>query len=157
MFTLSHSSDTGTADLQRARSCVTTHHSGMSLRTHFQPDITIVEVHGAFGACNAERLSDYVIDLASPTRPLTLDLCGVDFFGGDGVRALVSIAEHCQRTGARWAVVTTETVERLLHITDSNDQLPTTASLEEALQLLTPHRQAWSQPQRITLPELTRC
>ena len=49
-----------------ARSRVATAPSEMSLRTHFQPDITIVDVGGVVDACNAERLSDYVADLASP-------------------------------------------------------------------------------------------
>ena len=61
-------------------------HSGMSLRAHFQPDITIVEVHGAIDACNADRLTDSIDGLASPGRPVIVDLGGVDFFGGDGFR-----------------------------------------------------------------------
>ena len=155
MFALTQSSDTDTAARRLARSCVATDHSGMSLRTRFRQGIPIVEVRGAVDARDAERLSDYVTDLATSARPLILDLRGVDFFGGHGVRALVSIGEHHQRTGARWAVVTTETVERLLHITNSNDQLPTTAPLEDALRQLTPHNRAWSVPQRVTPPEVT--
>ena len=46
---------------------------------HFQPGTTIVRVHGAVDAGNAERLSDYVDDLASPGRFLILDLRGVSF------------------------------------------------------------------------------
>ena len=87
-----------------ARSRVATDPSEMSLRTHFQPDITIVDVGGVVDACNAERLSDYVADLASPGRPLILDLYCVNFFGSEGLRAFARIAEACQHKGVRWAV-----------------------------------------------------
>ena len=139
-----------------ARSRVATDPSEMSLRTHFQPDITIVEVGGVVDGCNAEPLSDYVADLASPGRPLILDLYCVNFFGSEGLRAFARIAEACQHKGLRWAVATSEAVDRLLHITDSTYRLPTTASLE-ALQQLTPHNRAWSLPHRVTPPEGTRC
>jgi hypothetical protein len=56
----------------------------------------------------------------------------------------------------RWAVATSEAVDRLPHITDSTYRLPTTASLE-ALQQLTPHNRAWSVAHRVTPPEGTRC
>lgn len=132
-------------------------HSGMSLRTHFQPGTTIVQVHGAVDAGNAERLSDYVDDLASPGRSLILDFRGVGFFSDDGLRALVRVGEKSQRTGVRWALVTSQAVERLLPITDSNYRLATAASLEEALQQLIPHPHAWSLPHHVTSPEATRC
>lgn len=148
--------DTYTRPLARS-CCVVTDHSGMSLRTHFQPDLTIVEAHGAVHAGNAARLSDCVDDLASRDRPLILDLWGVDFFGGDGFRALVRIAEKCQRTGVRWALVTGEAVDRLLGITHSNYRLPIAASVGEALQQLTSTDPARSLAQRITTREFTRC
>ena len=157
MFNINETSRTDAYAGPPARSRMATAHSEMSLRTHFQPDITIVEVGGVVDAYNAERLSDYVADLASPGRPLILALYGVDFFGGDGVRALVRIAENCQRTGVRWALVPSEAVDRLLHITDRTDRLPTTASLEEALQQLAPHNHAWSLRQRVTPREVTIC
>ena len=139
-----------------ARSCVATAPSGMSLRPHFLPDLTTVEVGGVVDACNAESLSDYVADLASLGRPLILDLYCVNFFGSEGLRAFARIAEACQHEGVRWAVATSAAVDRLLHITDSTDRFPTTASLE-ALQQLTPHHRAWSLPHRVTPPGGARC
>ena len=108
-------------------------------------------------ACNADRLSDHVDDLVTPNRPLIVDLWGVDFFGADGFRALVRIAEKCQRTGVRWALVTGEAVDRLLAITHSNYRLPIAASVGEALQQLTSTDPARSLAQRITTREFTRC
>ncbi len=70
--------DTYTRPLARS-CCVVTDHSGMSLRTHFQPDLTIVEAHGAVDACNAARLSDCVDDLASRGRPLNPRPLGCGF------------------------------------------------------------------------------
>ncbi len=136
---------------------VASDHSGISLRTHFQPGTTIVQVHGAVEACNATRLSDYVDDLASAARPLILDLRGVDFFSGDGFRALVRIAEKSHRTGMRWALVTGDAVDRLLRTTDSYFRLPISASVEEALQHLTFTDPASSLPHRVTSREITRC
>ena len=125
---------------------VATDHCGMSLSAHFRPDSTIVEVHGAIDACNAERLSDDVAALAGRGRPLVLDLYCVDFSGGDGFRGLVRIAERCKGKGVRWALVPSDAVERLLRITDNNYRLPTAASLVEAIQRLTRHENAWSPP-----------
>ena len=125
----------------------------MSLRTHFQPDITIVEVHGAVDACNAERLSDCVDDLASRDRPLILDLWGVDFFGGEGFRALVRIAEKFERTKVRWALATSEAVDRLLCIADTHYRLPVAASVGEAPQQLTLDHRASCLPHRVTPAE----
>ncbi|OBF91142.1 hypothetical protein A5791_15365 [Mycobacterium sp. 852002-51163_SCH5372311] len=119
-------------------------HAGMSLHTHFQPEITIVEVRGAVDAYNAERLSDRIDDLATRHRPLIVDLRGVDFFGSDGFRGLVKIAETCQREGVRWALVASRAVDRLLHTDDGDHGFPVAASLEEARQQLRPDSQAWS-------------
>jgi anti-anti-sigma factor len=140
------------------RSCrAATDHSGMSLRTHFQPGTTIVQVCGAVEACNAARLSDHIDDLASPGPPLILDLRGVDFFDGDGLRTLVGIAEKSQRAGVRWALVTSEAVDRLLRVTDSRYRLPIAASVEEAVQRLTSPGPAQSLPHRVTPREVARC
>jgi anti-anti-sigma factor len=136
---------------------VATGHSGMSLRTHFQPSTTIVEVQVAVDGRNAERLSDHVEELASPGRSLILDLRGVAFFSRDGLRVLARIAQESHRTGGRWALVTSEAVDRLLPTTDSNYRLPTAPSPEEALRQLTPHSRAWSLPQYGTPAENTRC
>lgn len=149
--TISECRDTYTRQL--ARNCsVVADHPGMSLHTHFQPEITIVEVRGAIDAYNAERLSGRIDDLATRDRPLIIDLHCVDFFGSDGFRALVKIAETCQRDGVRWALVTSRTVDRLLRTDNSNHGFPAAATVEEAMQQLRPHNHAWSPPQRVTSP-----
>lgn len=136
----------------------TDHSGGMSVRTHFQPGTTIVQVHGAVDAYNAERLSDHLDELASPGRSLILDLRGVRFFSDDGLRALVDIAEKSQRTRVQWAVVTSPAIDRLLPTTNINYRLPTAASVEEALTQLTPHNRASPVLRHnITAPEATRC
>lgn len=137
----------------------TSGHPGMSLRTHFQPGMLIVQVRGAIEASNAARLSDHVTDLANPDRPLILDLRGVNFINDDGFHALVRIAECSHRTGMRWALVISEAVDRLLSATPSTYRLPIAASVDEAMQRLTSHDPAWSLPHRVvtTARELTRC
>lgn len=145
-----------TRPVTRGRSAATDH-CGMSMRTHFQPDITVVEVQGAVDACNAQRLSDYAADLASAGRRLIVDLYGVDFFGRDGVRALINLAERCQQMGARWLLVSSDAVSRLLRSTEGTYRLPTAASLNHALQQLTLHNHTGLLPQRITPQEITRC
>ncbi len=131
-------------------------HSGMSLCTRFLPGITIVEVHGGVDACNADRLSDYAGDLATPSRPQIADLCGVNFFGYDGFRALARMAEKCHRRSVRWALVASEAVGRVLRITVSTYRLLIATSLGEALLRLTVHNHAWSVPHRIAPAEVTR-
>ncbi|WP_297698942.1 STAS domain-containing protein [Mycobacterium sp.] len=138
---------------------VTSGHPGLSLRTHFQPGMLVVQVYGPIEAGNAARLNDHITDLANPDRPLILDLRGVNFINDDGFHALVRIAEYSHRTGMRWALVTSEAVDRLLSGTSSTYRLPTAASVDEAMQRLTSHDPAWSLPHRVvtTARELTRC
>ena len=57
----------------------------------------------------------------------------------------------------RRALVTSEAVDRLLRITDSNYRLPIAASLHEALTRLTLHHHARSLLHRATPPEVTKC
>lgn len=141
-----------------SRSCrVATDHCGMSLRTHFQPGATIVQVHGAVEAANAARLSDYVDDLASTARPLILDLRLVDLFTAEGYRTLIGLADKCRRTGARWALVPSDAVDRLLQTANGDHRLPVATSVADALQQLTSAEPAWPQPQQITARESTRC
>jgi anti-anti-sigma factor len=153
MSTISECRGADTYTRQLGRNCsVAADHAGMSLHTHFQPEITIVEVRGAVDAYNAERLSDHIDDLATRDRPLIIDLYCVDFFGSDGFRALVKIAETCQREGVRWALVTSRAVDRLLRTDDGNHAFPTAPSLEEAMEQLTTRNHAWSLPQRVAAP-----
>jgi hypothetical protein len=56
MFNINETSRTDAYAGPPARRRVATAHSEISLRTHFQPDITIVDVGGVVDACNAERL-----------------------------------------------------------------------------------------------------
>lgn len=112
----------------------TADHLGMSTRTHFQPGATIIQVCGAIEAANANRLSNYIESLAGAERTLILDLRGVDFFGSEGFRALLRIAEKSRRTGSRWAVVGSAAVDRFLQLPESKYRLPVAASVEEALQ-----------------------
>lgn len=125
---------------------------GMSLRTLFQPGMLIVQVRGAIEASNAGRLSDHIIDLANPDRPLILDLRGVNFINDDGFDALVRIAECAHKIGMRWAVVTSAAVDRLRSGTTSTYRLPIAGSVDEALQRLTSHDPAWSLPYGSSLP-----
>lgn len=113
--------------------CVLTDSSGMSLRTRFQPYLTTVEVCGAVDACNGQRLSEYVDDVAGPGRSLIVDLRGVNFLSYGGLSALVGIAVKSQRTGVRCALVTSQAVDRLLAVADGDFRLSAASSMEDAL------------------------
>jgi hypothetical protein len=78
MSTINEYRDTDTYTRQLARTCyLAADHAGMSLHTHFQPEITILEVRGAVDAYNAERLSDHIDDLATGDRPLIHELSDI--------------------------------------------------------------------------------
>lgn len=113
--------------------CVATDQSGMSLRAHFQPYATTVQVCGAVDASNGQRLSEYVDGLANPSRGLILDLRGVNFLSDGGLSALVRIVEKSQRTGVRCALVTSQAVDRLLAGAEGRFRLSTAASVQDAL------------------------
>ena len=124
----------------------------MSLHTHFRPEITIVEVRGAVDAYNAERLSDHIDDLVTHDRPLIIDLYCVDFFRRRRFPSIGQVAETCQREGVRWTLVTSRAVDWLLYAGDGNHAFPVAASLEEAMQQLTPHKHEWLLPRRAAQP-----
>lgn len=129
-------------------------HLGMSMRTHFQPGATIIQVCGAVESSNANRLSNYVDDLISAERSLIIDLRCVDFFGSEGFRVLVRIAEKCQQAGVRWALVASAAVGQFLQSSESKYRMPVAASVEAALEQLSS-----SSPARDsnTPTEVTRC
>jgi anti-anti-sigma factor len=130
---------------------------GVSLTVRFQSAPIIVDVKGEIDAGNAERVSTYVGNLLSLRRNFALNLSGVDFLGVEGFRALVGINRDCQQAGLRWAMITSHAVHRLLRIADGNHQLPTAASVADAVQQLIPPDQVPFLRHPVTPLELTLC
>ena len=105
---------------------------------------TIVAACGEIDASNAEQFCRQV-HWRAPVgyRALVIDLGAVSFFSGQGVRALLAIAQRCDAAALPWAVIASPAVARTLHLTDLPENAVHQArSVPAALSaLLTAHKQ----------------
>jgi anti-anti-sigma factor len=111
------------------------HCNGALMRAHCRDQATIVKVTGEIDATNVDRFSDYARRFVKEARGLILDLSGVDFLCARGISVLLAIDNDCRTAGIRWAVVASPTVDRLLHIGDPSDALPTVSTERQALKI----------------------
>jgi anti-anti-sigma factor len=104
--------------------------------------IAVITAHGGIDASNADTLTDYTLEHLTRCRGLILDLRDLDFFGTEGFSALHRVSVGCARAGIGWAVVSGDTVSRLLRICDPEALLPAAGTVEAAMAIIhdQPHR-----------------
>jgi anti-anti-sigma factor len=113
----------------------------------------VITVGGEVDACNAERVSDYVVGFVHVDHPLVLDLGGVEFLGVAGFRAIIRFAAECRRAEREWALVTSDAVNLLLGLTESHYLPPAVGSVDELLQQLAALPNAARRFGSVTRPE----
>ncbi|HTY28252.1 MAG TPA: STAS domain-containing protein [Mycobacterium sp.] len=99
-------------------------------------NVGIITVQGELDASNATQFADHVERCATEGVRLILDLSPLDFFGTAGFSALHTINVRCAHTGSRWALVSGDSVSRLLRVCDRDHALPVADSVPEAITLL---------------------
>jgi anti-anti-sigma factor len=98
-----------------------------------EPSGTVITVDGELDAANADQLASYVRRSVSRSKPVILDLRGLEFIGTAGFSALHRINVVCSAAQASWAMVTSAAVSRLLRVCDPDGTLPVTTPADEPL------------------------
>lgn len=96
------------------------------------PSTVVISAHGDIDASNASDLVMFVRHAAGPYRGLVLDLCGVTFFGTEGLSAL-RIINRPHTPTLHLAVVPSPAVVRLLKLGATAPAMPIADDLEAAL------------------------
>jgi anti-anti-sigma factor len=105
--------------------------------THWPDDtVGIITVQGELDASNSDAFADHVDECAATGTHLVLDLSPLDFFGTAGFSALHTINVRCANASSRWAMVTGDSVSRLLRVCDPDHTLPVADSVPEAITML---------------------
>ncbi|MGN7779680.1 STAS domain-containing protein [Mycolicibacterium sp. 22603] len=103
------------------------------------PSTTVVEVYGQLDAANARQFSGYAVTHLAHTDQLIVDLTGVEFFGTEAFSMLHTISVTAAGKDARWVLVPSAAVRRLLQICDPDGVLPTAENPIEAAGRLQGH------------------
>jgi anti-anti-sigma factor len=110
----------------------------VSLRAYPYGGAIVVGASGELDASNFGHFTEYVRVRLAGQRAVVLDLTQVDFFGAQGIRSLLEIANECEGNGIKWALLPSDAVTRLLKICGKDVQLPSVSSIDEALQGFSP-------------------
>jgi anti-anti-sigma factor len=87
----------------------------------------LISVTGDIDAGNAKCFADQVCALITDDREVCVDLSGVDFFAVDGCTALHAVNAVVMRRGARWSVIPSRGVSRVLQLCDPACLIPLTS------------------------------
>jgi anti-anti-sigma factor len=93
----------------------------------------VVAVHGELDAANGNQFVEFALRHAADTDRLIVDLSEVTFFATAGFTALHSLNVQCVGEDIRWALVASNSVDRLLRICDPDSVLPVRADVDNAL------------------------
>jgi hypothetical protein len=96
------------------------------------PSTVVISAHGDIDASNAGDLIVFPRHAIGPYRGLVLDLCGVTFFGTEGLSAL-RVINQADTPASHLAVVPSRAVVRLLKLGAPAPAMPIADDLEAAL------------------------
>ncbi|MBS1692929.1 MAG: STAS domain-containing protein [Actinobacteria bacterium] len=97
-----------------------------------------VVVRGEVDAANAGEFESRVCRCIADHHELVLDLTGVEFFAVEAFATLKHIQSCCHRAGARWVLVPSAAVARVMRLCDRDRCIPCAATPENAFCALRP-------------------
>lgn len=106
---------------------------GTRMSAHIDGRLTVLTIKGEVDAANIDTLTRHLRPLVPNGGALIVDLAGLEFLGGAGLRALIALNIECARTDTTWAVIAGHAVDRLLRVADRDGTLPAFGSATEAL------------------------
>ncbi|BBZ74032.1 hypothetical protein MPRS_51250 [Mycobacterium paraseoulense] len=106
--------------------------AGPTIHVHARSTATVLRVDGEVDASNADLITEAVRRFARLRAPLVLDLGGLDFLAGSGLRALLVLHEEQQRAQLRYSVVSGAALRRLTQVVPDHG-LPLAESVAAAL------------------------
>ena len=134
-------------------------HTARFASRRLRSSVAVIRAYGGIDASNADTLIEYTLGHLIRCRGLILDLGDLDFFGTEGFSALHRVSVCCARARIGWAVVSGETVSRVLRIGDPQGLLPAASTLEAAMATVQdqPHRPPQPIASRRNPGESSRC
>lgn len=106
--------------------------AGATIHVHARNAATVLRLEGEVDASNADLIAEAVRRFARLRAPLVLDLGGLDFLAGSGLRALLVLNDEQQRAQLRFSVVSGAALRRLTRVVPDHG-LPLAESVAAAL------------------------
>ncbi len=115
----------------------------LSVTVRRERGVVIAEVTGDIDVSTVGGLREQLLGLADSGQPLIVDLNRVSFIDSTGLGVLVAVARRAGlRGGSLNAVCSRPPTRKLLWMTGVDRRIPLTATVDRALMLLTPSRDA---------------
>lgn len=95
----------------------------LSVDVRDEPDATVLTVSGELDMASSPKLAQ-ALDQLRPTRPLVLDLGGLEFIDVTGLHVLLQASQRTEQEGFRLTVVNaSRAVRKLLRLTRTTELL----------------------------------
>ncbi len=106
--------------------------AGAQIHVHARSVATVLRIDGEVDASNADLITDVIRRFSRLKAPLILDLGGLDFLAGAGLRALLVLNEEHRQTRLRCSMVSGAALRRLTRVVPDHG-LPIADSVAAAL------------------------
>jgi anti-anti-sigma regulatory factor len=106
---------------------------GAQIRACSRQLATVVTVTGNLDESNLDQVSKYTKRFVLREKPVLLDLSGVTSAAQHIVSLLCDVDDACSAAGVDWSLIASQSVRRAVRIFDDRVELPTEASVADAL------------------------
>ncbi|ORB73334.1 sulfate transporter [Mycobacterium scrofulaceum] len=106
--------------------------AGAQIHVHARSVATVLRIDGEVDAANTNLVTETIRRFSRLKAPLILDLSGLDFLAGSGLRALLVLDEEHRRARLRYCVVGGTALRRLTRVVPDHG-LPIADSVASAL------------------------
>jgi anti-anti-sigma regulatory factor len=106
---------------------------GAQVRACSRQLATVVTVSGDLDDANLDKVSQYTKRFVLREKPVVLDLSAVSSATPHIISLLSDIDDACVAAGVEWSLIASQPVNRAVRIFDDRIELPTMASVADAL------------------------
>ena len=106
---------------------------GAQIRACSRQLATVVTVTGNLDDANLDQVSQYTKRFVLREKPVVLDLSAVSSATPHIVSLLCELDDACSAAGVEWCLIASQPVRRAVGIFDDRFELPTVASVADAL------------------------
>lgn len=106
--------------------------AGAQIHVHARSTATVLRIDGEVDAANTDLFAEAIRRFSRLRAPLVLDLTGLDFLAGSGLRALLTLNEEHRQAQLRCSIVSGAALRRLTRVLPDH-ALPIADSVDAAL------------------------